>query len=130
MATFHIFLTLVIVVASLVINHASVRLPEWPGISLKGYNGNVAKNFKNSHISLLSGTRVKQRKDFQNSLVTVKYRFYHPLIDALVEKASWSWKIRGFHNDAQQLGPLHTQDDINCNIQVWLHYVGMQSSQA
>lgn len=43
MAKFQILLFLVILAASLVINHATVRLPEWPGIPPKGYGHNVAK---------------------------------------------------------------------------------------
>ena len=43
MAKFNILLTVVIFIASLIVNHATVRLPEWPGIPPKGYNGNVAK---------------------------------------------------------------------------------------
>ena len=54
MATFHILLTRAIFAASFVVNHATVRLPEWPGIPPKGYNGNVAKKPSEwPHISLM-----------------------------------------------------------------------------
>ena len=43
MAEFRVPLILVTLAASLVVNDATVRLPEWPGIPPKGYNGNVAK---------------------------------------------------------------------------------------
>lgn len=38
MAKFHISLILVILATLLIINHATIRLPEWWGIPLKGYN--------------------------------------------------------------------------------------------
>lgn len=43
MTNFDILLSLMIFTALLVVNHATVRLPEWPGILPKGYNGNIAK---------------------------------------------------------------------------------------
>lgn len=43
MAKFCISLILVILAALLILDHATVRLPEWPDIPPKGYNGNVAK---------------------------------------------------------------------------------------